>query len=133
MQKMRQAPKKERSLKSYTFRVVIEEDPFEDGIMAYHAYCPALRHHGASTWGYTQAEALKEKRAVLQSLIDRVRKNFNVSIAEIDHLDEKDSAVMGIALVSNDGRLNDRLLSKLIERISSQPGVTIEDYQIELF
>ncbi len=80
-----------------------------------------------------RAESLKEKRAVLQGLIDRVRKNFNVSIAEIDRLDEKESAVLGIALVSNDGRLNDRLLSKLVERISRQPGITLEDYHIELF
>lgn len=77
--------------------------------------------------------SLKEKRAVIQSLIDRVRKNFNVSIAEIDHLDDMSSAALGIALVSNDGRLNDRLLSKLVERISKHPGITLEDYQIELF
>lgn len=79
-----------------------------------------------------RAESLKEKRAVIQSLIDRVRRKFNVAIAEIDRLEEKESAVLGIALVSNDGRLNDRLLSKLIERISKQPGITLEDYQIEL-
>lgn len=79
-----------------------------------------------------RVESLKEKRAALQSLIGHIRRNFNVSIAEIDRLDEKDSAVLGIALVSNDGQLNDRLLSKLIERICGQPGITLEDHQIEL-
>ena len=79
-----------------------------------------------------RAESLKYKRAVLQGLMDRVRKNFNVSIAEIDRLDEKESAVLGIALVSNDGQFNDRLLSKLVERISKHPGLTLEDYHIEL-
>ena len=44
-------------VKTYLFTVVIEEDPFEDGKMAYHAYCPALK--GASTWGYTREEALR--------------------------------------------------------------------------
>lgn len=80
-----------------------------------------------------RAESLKEKRALIQSMIDRLRRNFNISIAEIDCLEVKDSAVLGIALVSNDGRWNDRLLSKFIERLEKQPGVTVEDYQIELF
>ncbi|MFQ6065754.1 MAG: hypothetical protein ACE5K3_00560 [bacterium] len=33
-------------MKTYIFKVMIEEDPFEDGRMAYHAFCPALK--GAS-------------------------------------------------------------------------------------
>lgn len=43
-------------MKSYIFRVVIEEDAFEDGRKAYHAYCPALK--GCHTWGHTDQEAL---------------------------------------------------------------------------
>ncbi len=30
-------------MKTYLFKVVIEEDPYEDGEMAYHAYIPALK------------------------------------------------------------------------------------------
>ena len=40
---------------SHTFRVVIEDDQFDDGRSAYHAYCPALP--GCHTWGYTYQEA----------------------------------------------------------------------------
>jgi predicted RNase H-like HicB family nuclease len=36
-------------VKSYAFRVVIEEDAFENSRKAYHAYCPALK--GCHTWG----------------------------------------------------------------------------------
>ena len=43
-------------MKSYIFSVVIEEDAFEDGTKAYHAYCPALS--GCHTWGHTSNEAL---------------------------------------------------------------------------
>ena len=43
-------------MKSYIFSVVIEEDAFEDGTKAYHAYCPALS--GCHTWGHTSDEAL---------------------------------------------------------------------------
>ena len=40
---------------SHTFRVVLEDDQFEDGRQAYHACCPALP--GCHTWGYTYEEA----------------------------------------------------------------------------
>lgn len=43
-------------MKSYIFSVVVEEDKFEDGRNAYHAYCPALK--GCHTWGHTYEEAL---------------------------------------------------------------------------
>jgi len=45
---------------------------------------------------------LKAKRMVLKSLKDRIRKNFNVSIAEVEDNDQWQSAVLAVALVSND-------------------------------
>jgi predicted RNase H-like HicB family nuclease len=42
-------------MKSYIFKIVIEEDLKEDGTMAYSAYCPDLE--GCSSWGYTFEEA----------------------------------------------------------------------------
>ena len=58
-------------MKTYLFTVVIEEDPFEDGKMAYHAYCPALK--GASTWGYTREEALKNIREVVEMTTESMK------------------------------------------------------------
>ncbi len=55
-------------MKTYILKVVIEEDQFEDGRMAYHAYCPTLK--GASTWGYTREEALKNIREVVEMTIE---------------------------------------------------------------
>jgi len=31
---------KVKKMKTYLFKVVLEEDPFEDGRMAYHVFCP---------------------------------------------------------------------------------------------
>ena len=42
-------------MKTYTFDIIIEDDEFEDGRQAYHAYCPALP--GCHTWGHTYEEA----------------------------------------------------------------------------
>ena len=57
MERTTAEPKSRKEARTYIFGVVIEEDPFDDGRMAYHAYCPSLR--GASTWGYTEAEAFE--------------------------------------------------------------------------
>lgn len=43
-------------MKSYIFKLEIEEDKFENGDKAYHASCPALK--GCHSWGHTYEEAL---------------------------------------------------------------------------
>ena len=52
-------------MKTHTFNVVVEPD--ED---RWHAYCPALLHQGAATWGSTEQEALKNIREVVQLVIE---------------------------------------------------------------
>ncbi len=48
------------------------------------------------------SHSLKEKRHVVKSLKDRLRERFNVSVAEIDHLDSWQSSVVAAVTVSND-------------------------------
>ena len=48
------------------------------------------------------SHSLKEKRHVVKSLKDRLRERFNVAVAEIDHLDSWQSAVVAAVTVSND-------------------------------
>ncbi len=79
-----------------------------------------------------EPSSLKEKRHILQSLITQMRRRFNVSIAEIDRLDDWKSAVLGAAIVCNDGRVNNALLGKLVEAIGHYKEITVEDYEIEI-
>ena len=58
-------------MKSYVFRVVVEEDAFEDGSPAYHAHCPALK--GCHTWGHTYQEALANIREAVELYVDDLR------------------------------------------------------------
>jgi predicted RNase H-like HicB family nuclease len=58
-------------MKSYVFRVVVEEDQFEDGRKAYHASCPALK--GCHTWGHTYEEALANIREAVELYVDDLR------------------------------------------------------------
>ncbi len=79
-----------------------------------------------------EPSSLKEKRHILQSLIAQMRRRFNVSIAEVDRLDDWKSAVLGAAIVCNDGRVNNALLAKLVEAIGHHQEITVEDYEIEI-
>ena len=58
--------------KSYSFKVVIEPDIFENGRPAFHVFCPALKAHGAATWGSTEEEALKNIQEVVQMIVDEL-------------------------------------------------------------
>jgi predicted RNase H-like HicB family nuclease len=57
-------------MKTYTFKVVVEPDKDR-----WFAYCPALHEYGASTWGYTREEALKNINEVVQMVIGELRED----------------------------------------------------------
>ena len=59
--------------------------------------------------------SLKEKRSIVKSFIGRLKNRFNVSAAEVDHQDNKTSAVIGIAVVSNNNRFINEQLDKIID------------------
>ncbi len=59
--------------------------------------------------------SLKEKRSIVKSLIGRLKSRFNISISEVDHQDDKTSAVVGIAVVSNDSRFINQQLDSIID------------------
>ncbi len=58
--------------------------------------------------------SLKGKRSIVKSVIGRLKSRFNVSIAEVDHQDNKTSAVIAIAIVSNEARFIDQQFDALI-------------------
>jgi len=69
-------------MKTYIFRVIIEDDAFADGRKAYHAYCPSLK--GANTWGYTKEEALKNIREVIEMTIESMIEHGEIIPEEPD-------------------------------------------------
>ena len=58
-------------VKSYVFKIVIEEDRFENGERAYHAYSPALK--GCHTWGHTYSEALSNVREAIELYVEDLK------------------------------------------------------------
>ena len=82
--------------------------------------------------GVFEARSLKDKRRVTKSLKDRLASRHNVSIAEIDDLDHRQAATLGLAMVANEARFVESALSKLVDEIRAFPHASLLDYQIEL-
>jgi len=79
-----------------------------------------------------QADSLKDKRGVVKSLLAHLRQKFNVSAAEVDDLDVWRRAMLGIAVVSNDPRYANQVLSQVVNHVERDLRVVLDDYGIEL-
>ncbi len=79
-----------------------------------------------------ESDSLKAKRRVLKSLKDRVHARFSVAIAEVDRLDDWQRATLGVACVSNDARLVDATLTKVVNWIEMSGEALLVDYEIDL-
>jgi predicted RNase H-like HicB family nuclease len=58
-------------MRSYVFRVLVEEDAFAEGERAYHAFCPAVK--GCHTWGRSFDEALANIREAVELFVEDLR------------------------------------------------------------
>ena len=77
--------------------------------------------------------SLKEKRSRLKPLLARLHKEFNISAAEMDHLDAWSETVIACAIVSNNSKHTQRVLQRVIKWIENNwPDVDLVDDQIEL-
>ena len=83
--------------------------------------------------GIFEALSLKDKRRVVKSLKDRLQARHNVSVAEIDDLDHRQAATLGLAMISNDARFVESALSKIVDEIRADGRASLLDYGIELF
>ncbi len=80
------------------------------------------------------SHSLKDKRRVVKSVIARVRRDFNVSVAEVDSLDAWQCATIGIVCVSSDRDYAHGLLEKAVASIERMRlDAVIADYSIELW
>jgi uncharacterized protein YlxP (DUF503 family) len=78
------------------------------------------------------ARSLKAKRSVVQSLKQRIASRFNVSVAELDHLDLWQRASLGVAVISNDRGVVDQVLSGIMRLCEGEPRAVLVDYVVEI-
>ena len=61
------------------------------------------------------AQSLKDKRQVLRSLKDKLRRDFNVAVAELEHHDTWQRSVVGIVTISNEEKHLREVLQKVLD------------------
>ena len=76
--------------------------------------------------------SLKDKRQVLQSLKDRLRDKFNLSVAEVEAQDLWQKAVVGLACVANEGQHVNQVLDQALNVIRGLPTVEVVQVRMEL-
>ena len=80
-----------------------------------------------------EARSLKDKRQVVQSIKDRLRKRFNVSVAEVEAQDNRQLAVLGVAMVGNEaGPCSRQSLQQIVEALRRHPVAELLDHEMEV-
>lgn len=80
------------------------------------------------------SRSLKDKRSVVKSLIARLRKQFNLSVAEVDDHDLWQMTTIGMACVSQHNNRVDEVISAAISLIERDfPTIEIVEKEIDIF
>jgi uncharacterized protein YlxP (DUF503 family) len=79
-----------------------------------------------------EARTLKDKRQVVKSIKERLRNGFNVSVAEVDAHDNRQLAVLGFAMVSNETHHLKQALGQLVQALRVHPVAELLDHQMDV-
>ena len=75
--------------------------------------------------------SLKEKRMVLKSVKDRLRKKFNVSVAEVGFQDKWQRSSLAVAVVAESDKFVQEALNKIFSFLDNDPAFEITQYNFD--
>lgn len=78
------------------------------------------------------ARSLKDKRRVALSLKERLQARLRVSAAEVGNLENPRVAEIGVAVVSNEAAVCDRVLADAASMASTHPDAVLADRRVEV-
>jgi len=77
------------------------------------------------------ATSLKDRRAVVNRIKDRIKSRFNASVAEVGELEKWQRASLAISMVSNEKKKLQIDADKLKEGLLSMTDISITDFAID--
>ena len=80
-----------------------------------------------------ESRSLKDKRQVVRSIKDRLRHGFNVSVAEVDALDNRQVAVLGSAMVCNESGPIRSTFEQIVQALRGHPVAEFLGHETEMF
>ncbi len=83
-------------------------------------------------WVLRHARGLKDKRAAIRRIKDRVTARHNVSVAEIGSQDDPQRAVIAIALAGSDGRAVRSYLDRVLDMVDDMYIAPMAERGVEL-
>lgn len=81
---------------------------------------------------FPEAHSLKGKRSLARPLLERLRRDWNVSAAEVDHLDVWQRATFAVASVNTESAAARRTLDSIVRHVEQQHFVQLIDHSIEI-
>ncbi len=78
------------------------------------------------------AESLKDRRMVVQSVLDRIRERFNVSAAQLDVEGLWQRASIGVAVISNEKPVVDRVLNHVRDFVERDSRCDVCECRVEI-
>lgn len=82
---------------------------------------------------FPHSQSLKEKRKELNSLKDRVRKKYNVALAELDYQDTWQRTKIGIVTLNSRAGIVEQVLSKIRSDVIEHVAGEVIDSEIHFF
>jgi uncharacterized protein YlxP (DUF503 family) len=80
-----------------------------------------------------EARTLKDKRQVVKSIKDKLHNSFNVSVAEIESLDNPRLAVLGLAMVSNESHHVKTALGQVVAALRVHPIAELIEHEMDVW
>lgn len=80
-----------------------------------------------------EAQSLKGKRSLLRPLVEHIRRNWNVSVAEIAHQDTWQRALLGVAAVSAQETRVRGVLDEVSRYAGNQGSIQVVDSSVEFY
>ena len=80
-----------------------------------------------------EAQSLKGKRSIMRPLIEHVRRNWNVSVTEVDHRDAWQRATLAVASVNTETAQLHHTLEEIAKRVEGQRSAQLLDYSVQIF
>src|SRR5438128_11891081 len=93
----------------------------DSSLIAHHSSLPMIIGSLRVRLLLREARSLKDKRQVVKSIKDRLRNGFNVSVAEVEALDNRQLAVLGLAMVSNEAHHVKTTFDEIVQALRSHP------------
>jgi hypothetical protein len=80
----------------------------------------------------SDSNSLKDRRRVVRSILEHLRRNYNISATELEDNRLWRRTVLGVACIANEAKSADQTLSRVVRYLDTHPQIRLLDCQVEI-